>query len=120
MGFAKRMQDTATRLLNKFDESEGRIKLVRKGSSYFDTTLGEEVFSADALVPLVGVTVDYSASQINGTTIQSGDVLAMVTSAEAPKPDDKVQIDGVQWSIVGEPKVDYTGTVILYKIHCRK
>jgi len=120
MGFAKRMQDTATRLLNKFDESVDRIQLVRKGSSYFDATLGEEVFSADVLVPLKGVTVDYSASQVNGTTIQSGDVLAMVTSAEAPKPDDKVQIDGVQWSIVGEPKVDYTGTVILYKIHCRK
>ncbi|AHK11821.1 hypothetical protein S349_31 [Shewanella sp. phage 3/49] len=120
MGFAKRMQDTATRLLNKFDESECRIKLVRKGSSYFDEILGEEVFAADVLVPLVGVTVEYSASQVNGTTIQSGDFLALVTSAETPKFDDKIQVDGVQWSIVGEPKVDYTGTVILYKIHCRK
>jgi hypothetical protein len=114
------MQDTATRLLNKFDESEGRIKLVRKGSSYFDTTLGEEVFAPDVVLPLVGVTVEYSASQINGTTIQGGDFLALVTSAETPKFDDKIQVDGVQWSIVGEPKVDYTGTVILYKIHCRK
>ena len=120
MSLAKRMQQTATRLLNKFDESNGRIKLVRKGASYFDPILGEEVISPDVTIDLVGVTVVFDQSLVNGTTIQAGDVMVIATSAEKPTIQDKVLIDGVQWSIVSQPVVDYTGVAICYKIHCTK
>ena len=123
MSFAKRMQGVATKLLTKYDESppdERRIKLVRKGVPAWDDDAGEVLPGVDEIIGLVGVTVPFSAGLVNGTTIQAGDVQAIVTSATAPTTADKLQIDGVEWSIVDRPLVDYTGVSICYKIHARR
>ena len=122
MGLAKRMQSTATRLLSKFDESNGRIVLVKVGGEpVWDPVSAEMVLPASAEIPLTGVTVAFSAAQVNGTTIQSGDVMCIVKAGDAEiAQQDKVKIDGVQWSIVDTPLVDYTGLTICHKIHCRK
>lgn len=123
MSFAKRMQGVATKMLTKFDESpsdDRRIKLVRKGVPAWDDDAGEVLPGVDDVIDLVGVTVPFSAGLVNGTTIQAGDVQAIVTSATAPTTDDKLQIDGVEWSIVDRPLVDYTGVSICYKIHARR
>ena len=122
MGLAKRMQSTATRLLSKFDESNGRIVLVKVGGEpVWDPVKAEMVLPASAEIPLTGVTVAFSAAQVNGTTIQSGDVMCIVKAGDAEiTQQDKVKIDGVQWSIVDTPLVDYTGLTICHKIHCRK
>ncbi|MGL4937178.1 hypothetical protein [Shewanella sp.] len=125
MSFAKRMQNVASKLLDKFDESEGRIVLVKKGGEpVWDSELGEMVPAPAIEIPLTGVTVEYSQGMVNGTTIQSGDVLVI---AKVVNPiyggislQDKVKFDGAQWSIVTTPKADYTGVVICYKIQCRK
>ena len=123
MSFAGRMQGVATKLLTKYDESpsgDRRIKLVRKGVPAWDDDAGEVLPGVDDVIDLVGVTVPFSAGLVNGTTIQAGDVQAIVTSATAPTTADKLQIDGVQWSIVAQPLVQYTGTAICYKIHARR
>lgn len=123
MSFAKRMQGVATKLLTKYDESpsdDRRIKLVRKGVPAWDDDAGEVLPGVDEVIDLVGVTVPFSAGLVNGTTIQAGDVQAIVTSATAPTTADKLQIDGVEWSIVDRPLVDYTGVSICYKIHARR
>ena len=122
MGLAKRMQNTATRLLSKFDESNGRIVLVKVGGEpVWDPVKAEMVLPASTEIPLTGVTVAFSSSQVNGTTIQSGDVMCIVKAGDAEiTQQDKVKIDGVQWSIVDTPLVDYTGLTICHKIHCRK
>lgn len=123
MSFAKRMQGVATKLLTKYDESpsdDRRIKLVRKGVPAWDDDAGEALPGVDEIIDLVGVTVPFSAGLVNGTTIQAGDVQAIVTSATAPTTADKLQIDGVEWSIVDRPLVDYTGVSICYKIHARR
>lgn len=124
MSFAKRMQkNVATKLLTKYDESpsdERRIKLVRKGVPAWDDDAGEVLPGVDEIIDLVGVTVPFSAGLVNGTTIQAGDVQAIVTSATEPTTADKLQIDGVEWSIVDRPLVDYTGVSICYKIHARR
>lgn len=123
MSFAKRMQGVATKLLTKYDESpsdDRRIKLVRKGVPAWDDTAGEVLPGVDEVIDLVGVTVPFSAGLVNGTTIQAGDVQAIVTSATAPTTADKLQIDGVEWSIVDRPLVEYTSTAICYKIHARR
>lgn len=120
MSFAKKMQNTATRLLSKYDESNGRIKLLRKGIPVWDEDAGEMLPGLTETVDLVGVTVPFSAGLVDGTTIQSGDVQAIVTATEAPKADDKLLIDGAEWSIVGQPLIQYTGLAICYKIHARK
>lgn len=122
MSLAKRMQSTSTRLLSKFDESNGRIVLVKVGGEpVWDPVSAEMVLPASTEVPLTGVTVAFSAAQVNGTTIQSGDVMCIVKAGAAEiTQQDKVKIDGVQWSIVDTPLVDYTGLTICHKIHCRK
>ena len=120
MGLAARMQKTATRLLDKFDESDGRIKLIRKGIPTWDDDAGEFLPGADTLIDLIGVTVDYSESEINNTTILSGDIKVVVTSSEQIKLSDKLQIDGVEWSVVSEPKANYTGIPVCYMVQARK
>ena len=123
MSFSKRMQGVATKLLTKYDESPSgnrRIKLVRKGVPAWDDDAGEVLPGVDEVIDLVGVTVPFSAGLVNGTTIQAGDVQAIVTSATAPTTADKLQIDGIEWSIVDRPLVEYTNTAICYKIHARR
>lgn len=124
MGFASDMQDVASELLGEFDESNGRIALVKVGGDpVWNETLGEMVVPASSDIPLRGVTVAFSAAQINVTTIQQGDVMCIVQALEPSigiSLQDKVKIGGVQWSIVDTPLVDYTGLTICHKIHCRK
>ena len=124
MGFASEMQDVASELLGEFDESSGRIVLVKVGGEpVWSETLGEMVIPASSDIPLTGVTVAFSAAQINGTTIQQGDVMCIVQALDPSigiSLQDKVKIGGVQWSIVDTPLVDYTGLTICHKIHCRK
>ena len=124
MVFASDMQEVANDLLSEFDESNGRIVLVKMGGEpVWNETLGEMVIPASTDIPLTGVTVAFSAAQVNGTTIQQGDVMCIVQALDPSigiSLQDKVKIDGVQWSIVDTPLVDYTGLTICHKIHCRK
>ena len=120
MGIAERMQKTATRLLGKFDESDGRIKLVRKGIPTWDNDAGEFLPGVDSTIDLVGVTVNFEDSEINNTTILSGDVKVIVTSKEPINLNDKLLIDDVEWSVVSEPKANYTGIPICYAVQARR
>ena len=120
MGLASRMQKTATRLLDKFDESDGRIKLIRKGVPIWDNDAGEFLPGIDTTIDLVGITVNFEDSEINNTTILSGDVKVIVTSNDPIKLNDKLLIDGVEWSVVSEPKSNYTGIPICYMVQARK
>ena len=124
MGFSSDMQEVASDLLGEFDESIGRIVLVKMGGEpVWNETLGEMVIHASTDIPLTGVTVAFSAAQVNGTTIQQGDVMCIVQALDPSigiSLQDKVKIGGIQWSIVDTPLVDYTGLTICHKIHCRK
>ena len=122
MSFAARMQKTANKLLGKFDESKTRLALLKlSGPPVWDPVLGEMVTPKPDEIPLIGVTVAYSDSMIDGTTIQAGDVLAIVQDGGITvSQSDKLLIDGVQWSIVSQPRTDYTGVNICHKIHARK
>jgi len=122
MSFANRMKGVADKLLRKYDESDGRIVLVKKGGEpVWDEILGEMVIPPTVDVPLVGVTVAFSANLVNGTTIQAGDVMVIVQAiGDDISMQDKVRFDGTEWSIVSQPLVDYTGVTICHKLHCRK
>ena len=122
MGFASDMREVASDLLGEFDESNGRIVLVKVGGEpVWDPVKAEMVLPASTEIPFTGVTVAFSAAQVNGTTIQSGDVMCIVKAVDTEiTQQDKVKIDGVQWSIVDTPLVDYTGITICHKLHCRK
>jgi hypothetical protein len=120
VSFAKRMQGVATKLLSKYDESDGRIVLVRQGVPVWDETAGEMLPGLAELIPLVGVTVPVDVRLIDGTNIQAGDVVAKVTSATEPTTADKLEFEGTQWSIVGVTPSRYTDTTIMYNIQARR
>lgn len=134
MSFAKKMQGVSNRLIGKFDEraGDGRVKLIRAGAKVFNPLTGEFEFAASAEYFLTVVSKTVSAGLVNGTTIQAGDQLMSVSkqirdSTEAlvditPTTADKILSDGIQWSIVDAPPVDYTGKplTILFKLQLRK
>ena len=118
MSLAKRMQKTASRLLDKFDESSGRIVLVSIKSEW-DDSLGEMV-ETESRSNLVGVTTGYNLPDIDGEAIQSGDIRCVVKFDTAPQSSDKVEFDGNQWSIVSVKENNYTGVVINYEMQLRR
>ena len=125
MSFAKKMQGVATKLLNKFDESDGtRLTLLKRGGEpVWYEILGEMVIQPDTSIKLDGVTVSFSSGLVNGTTIQTGDVMVIASASDSSiviSEQDRVKIGDITWSIVGQPIVDYTGVTICHKIHCRK
>ncbi len=122
--FAEEMKELSDELLTEFDEREGGeiIRLKVLGVSTYDETLRRNVFSADQEYPMTGVASNYSESMINGTTIQSGDVLLTVFCEVNPSQKDKVVVDGSEYSIVNVMPTAFTGMskVINHKLQIRK
>lgn len=124
MGFASDMSDVATDLLNEFDERTGDNKIIlqRNSTSVWNETIAEEVITAGEKIPLTGVAVPYSQSMIDGTTIQSGDIKLTITNGVEPHQQDKIILDGVQYSIMPIKPFAYTGKdqTIAYAIQLRR
>lgn len=117
MAFADRMKSTATRLLSKYGST---VTLVRAGVKTWDSNAGEYVFSASTSLPLNAIPVPIQAGLVDGTTIQSGDVMLKADGLVKPELTDKVSFNGAQWSIVGiEPKI-INDVTIAYFIQVRK
>jgi hypothetical protein len=134
MSFASEMNAMATELLSDFDERTGddRLAIIKQGAKVWDNVEAEYVYGADTKYFLTGVSINKLDALINGTTIQAGDMMItastnVVDESEAvvsyvPAVNDKMLIDGVQWSIVDTPHVNYTGNslIVAYKIQVRK
>ena len=122
MSFANKMGGVADRLLNKYDERTVKVKLLRAGSKVWDDTEGEYITSTPTEHDLIGVASPYNQAMINGTTIQANDVRFVSTRAEEPKQEDKVVLDGQQYSIISVKPYAYTGKdlTIAYEIQLRK
>ena len=122
--FAEEMQQVATELLTEFDERpvSNKIQLIKNNSSVWNETLAEDVITEGATITLTGVATPYSQSMVNGTTIQAGDIKLTITSATEPLAQDKISLDGVQYSIVSISPFAYTGkqTTIAYALQVRR
>ena len=115
--FSRRMQGVGTRLLTKFGST---VSLVRPGSKVWDEVLGEYVWSDDEVLPLKAVPVPVNAGLVNGTTIQSGDMIVKADYSVVPKMEDKVRFCGEQWSIEAIEKKMVNDDVVAYFIQVRK
>jgi hypothetical protein len=59
-------------------------------------------------------------SMTQGTLIQSGDRLAIISADQtAPLPGDSLTIGGVVWNVVAVNAVNPAGTAYIYKLHVR-
>lgn len=101
--FSKKMQGVGTRLLGKYGST---VTLVSIGQAVWDPILGEDVPGAEIRTLLTSVPVPVKTGLINGTTIQAGDMIVKSDFSVVPHMQDKIEFNGVQWSIVGiEPKI---------------
>ena len=120
MGFAKRMQGVATRLLTKYDERTpaNKMKLVIPGAKVWD---GSAYVTQPATeYDITGVMVPISLSLVNGDSIKNGDAQVIITSDIEPKVGHSIKIDGITWAVVATEPVRYTDTPICYKAQVRK
>ena len=115
--FSRKMAGVASKLLTKYGSS---VSLVRAGSKVWDESLGEYVFGPDTVLPLAGVPVPVAVGLINGTTIQAGDMVVKADGAVEPKPEDKVEFAGGQWSIVNIERKLVNDQTIAWFIQVRK
>ena len=115
--FSRKMSGVATRLLTKYGST---VSLIRAGSKVWDANLGEYVFGPDTVLPLAGVPVPVAAGLIKGTTIQAGDMVVKADGGAEPKPEDKVEFAGAQWSIVNIERKLMNDDTIAWFIQVRK
>ena len=124
MSFSDDMRAVANELLANFDERTGddRLMLLRPGVSVWNPTTVEYDVGLPTLITLVGVVTQYDKSLIDGTTIMSGDLKITLTSAQEVKMNDKIIVDGDQYSVVGPNPSAYTGKsrTIVYFVQARK
>lgn len=115
--FSKRMQATATRLLGKYGSA---VTLVRVGEMVWDDQLGEYVTGPEVRIPLTSVPVPVNAHLVDGTAIQSGDMIVKADAGATPTMKDKIEFGGEQWSVVGIEKKMVNDDVVAYFIQVRK
>lgn len=115
--FSKKMQSVATRLLGKYGST---VTLVRAGAKVWDESLGEYVQQPDTQIPLTAVPVPIDIGLINGTSIQAGDMVVRADYSVLPTTEDKVDMDGARWSVVGIQPKKLNDDIIAWFIQVRK
>lgn len=134
MTFATDMNEVATELLTEFDERTGddRLAILKQGDVVWNPVTAENEIAPDTKYFLTGTQQNDLSGMIDGSTVQQGDMMLTVSTLITdesgaiveyiPQVEDKVLIDGIQWSIVDTPHSNYTGDnlIIAYKIQVRK
>ena len=115
--FSRKMAAVSTRLLTKYGST---VSLIRAGVKVWDANLGEYVFGPGTIIPLASVPVPVAVGLINGTTIQAGDMVVKADGAIEPKPEDKVEFAGAQWSIINIERKLMNDQTIAWFIQVRK
>lgn len=115
--FSTKMQGVATRLLGKYASA---VTLIRAGSKAWNDSLGEYEWQPETRTPLVAVPVPINIGLVNGTTIQAGDMVIKADHSVTPKIEDKVETDGVQWSIVALEAKKVNDDIVAWFIQVRK
>ena len=126
MSLSAKFENTATRLLKKFDERVGGINEIQLEQTpvNFNPVTGEDELGTPVITDLIGVSVKFDRhfTNISGNnnTVQTGDQLLKITSAIEPFMNDKILIDGLKYSIVGIFPSRYTSRTVLYTVHIRR
>lgn len=127
MSLATGFQNTATRLLSKFDERVPVIDSIQLEQTLviFNPVTGEDEPGTPVIIDLIGVSVNFgreytNGANTNGNTIQAGDQLLKISNRTEPLMGDKILMDGLKYSIVSIFPSRYTNRTILYTVHIRR
>lgn len=120
MAFYDRMQQTATKLLDRFGAP---AVIHRTIGEVFDPVTGATAPGTEEDHETVGVLVKYSDQEIDGTKIRRGDrrlIIAAEPLSIEPTTADRVTANGVQYTIEDAPAANPAGTPIVYYLQVRK
>ena len=118
-GFAyAKIARTATDLLSKFGQS---ITFVSTSEAAYSTATGGAVVT-EIESSVVGVTLDYKSSEIDGTRVQQGDVRVYMEAKQglSPKAGDKIIIDSFAWQVVASRPLKPGPLTVLHDMQLRR
>jgi hypothetical protein len=117
MGFDySRLQNTATRLIDRFSEQD--ITINREvGASMVD---GAVVAGSTVQFSVSAVVTPYLASQVNNTSIFAGDLQVNIKHDVEPLLNDEFVIDGKSYKRVGIKLFKPSATTLCYRVHVRQ
>lgn len=110
-----RMRATATRLLTE----NGKAYQLTRGGGTIRDQLGKEVSTPTVNGTVTGVITEYSAREIDGSLIATGDKKLAATFETEVRIDDRIEIDGKKWRVVQPNPVKPADVLISYNIQLR-
>jgi hypothetical protein len=115
------LSSVATQLLGSLaSNADGYIVLRRETGGLVDPITGDYTSGETEDYDLVGAVTAISDALVDGTRIQSGDVMVTVDNQIAPAITDTLLINDVEHQIVPPIRtVSHAGTVQVYKIQAR-
>ena len=109
-----RLEATAKRLLASYGKPATLVREERSGPPHAPVV-------AQVEHPVTLVETDYSLTNRNESLIQTGDKLGLISTAgEAPQLDDKLRLDGADYSFVDLQPLNPGGLVLLHEFVARQ
>lgn len=115
--FSTGLKSVANSLLTKFGQS---VTINRWSTSDYNTVTGAADPMTATTYTVVAQPSAYSANEINGETIQVGDVRLIVYSTTEPLIGDIATVDSVDYRVMSVNKAQAQGDVIIYRLNVRK
>ena len=116
------LSDVVTELLGELaSNADGYIVLRREVGGVTDDITGDYTPGTNTDYDIVGAATQISDGLVDGSRIQSGDVMVTMDNQVEPLLTDQLLIGGVEYQMVGNPKViNHAGIVQGYKVQARK
>jgi hypothetical protein len=97
-----------------------KMMIKRRTAGSINSTTG--VFTAGTLssIELTGIVKTYNSRQIDGVSIQTGDLMIIVDSTTQVLGDDNIVIDNNLYSVVSITEVKPSASALMYKVQVRK
>jgi hypothetical protein len=111
----RRMRATATRLLTE----NGKTYPLTRGGTTTRDQFGKEVITPALTGTVTGVITEYSAREIDGSLIATGDKKLAATFETEVRIDDRIEIEGKKWRVVQPNPVKPADVLISYNIQLR-
>ncbi len=111
----RRMRNTATRLLTE----NGKAYPLTRGGGTTRDQFGKEITTPTVTATVTGVITEYSAREIDGSLIATGDKKLAATFETEILRDDLIEIDGRKWRVVQPNPVKPADVLISYNIQLR-
>jgi len=96
-----------------------QVTFSRETTSSFDPGTGINTTTTSTITGY-GASFDYNSSEIDGTIIVKGDIRFLFEAGNAPKQDDTVPIDSINYRVMSVKKTAPGGTDVLYECQLRK